>query len=205
MQKIAPYIIGGIVIIFVIVGGVYLFKNKTPSGGEPVTEQPAPQEVATSTYATTTYSIVHPNDFSVDETYAYSGVPNKPIHGVKFVIPLTVATGTNLSADSGVAVEELPRAKNCTADIFFYDNVKASSETINGISYSIATSSDAGAGNLYEEQIFAREGSHPCTAVRYLIHSTQIGNYPEGTVRAFDRDALLASFDKIRDSLTLNQ
>ena len=42
-------------------------------------------------------------------------------------------------------------------------------------------------------------------AVRYFIHSSNIGNYPEGAVREFDRQALLNQFDQIRRSLILGQ
>jgi hypothetical protein len=37
--------------------------------------------------------------------------------------------------------------------------------------------------------------------VRYFVHSTNIGNYPEGAVTAYDRTALLDAFDAIRRSL----
>jgi hypothetical protein len=72
----------------------------------------------------------------------------------------------------------------------------------NGAEYSVATSSEAAAGNLYEEMVYALSGISPCTAVRYYIHSSNIGNYATGTIE-FDRAALLAAFDKIRMSLTL--
>jgi hypothetical protein len=103
-----------------------------------------------------------------------------------------------------VIVEQLPRAKNCTGDIFVYDNVKATTRTENGVTYSVASTSGAGAGNFYEETIYALAGSVPCTAVRYYIHSSNIGNYTPGTVREFDKNALLDSFDDIRTSLVLS-
>ncbi len=200
------YIVGVMALILVAAGAFYLLKGDTltPASQEETPQGPA--MVATSTYATTTYSIVYPNDFTVDPQYSNTSVnPQKPIAGVKFTIPLAMATGTNLSSDTYMSVEQLPRAKNCTGDIYLSANVTAIDETVNGISYSVAQSSDAGAGNLYEEMVYARASSNPCTAVRYVIHSTQIANYPEGTVRAFDRAALLASFDQIRDSLMLIQ
>jgi hypothetical protein len=114
-----------------------------------------------------------------------------------------MATGTNLSADSGVSVESLPRARSCTGDIYIYENVKAQDVTVGGVVWSMASTSGAGAGNFYEETVYALKDSKPCLAVRYLIHSTNIGNYPPGTVTEFNRAALLADYDKIRDSLRL--
>lgn len=160
----------------------------------------------TSSYASTTIgiSVRYPKSYTVEDSYQYLGFPKKPINGVKFVIPTAVATGTNLSSnDTGVSIEQLPRAKNCTADIYLVDNVKASSVTENGVQYSVATSSGAAAGNRYDEMVYALAGSQPCTAVRYFIHYGAIGNYEPGAVSEFNYDALLASFDKIRASLRI--
>jgi hypothetical protein len=197
------YIVAAFVLIIIIAGGLYWWNMKGTAAPAPAGPQPS-QQMATSTYATSTYSVVYPSNFSADTGYQYTEVPNKPIAGVKFTIPGSMATGTNLSADSYVSIETLPRAKICTGDIYLPTDVK--SETItdtNGIEYSLATSSDAGAGNFYEEQVYALPNSSPCTAVRYWIHSTDIGNYTPGTVQAFDEQALLSAFDTIRHSLTL--
>lgn len=148
-------------------------------------------------------TVKYPRTYTLNDAYQYVGVPNKPIDGVKLTIPGAMATGTNLSMDTGVSVEQLPRALNCTGDIFLLDNVKASAVTENGVTYSVATTSGAAAGNRYEETVYAVTGSKPCTAVRYFIHSMAIENFDPGAVRAFDRAALLADFDKIRSSLVL--
>jgi hypothetical protein len=189
------------------VGGFLVWKfyfNKPAPAQEPVVQQP---EVK-NTFASTTMGIAinYPLSYTADPLFVDTSFgPKKPIHGVKFSIPQTMATGTNLSADSGVIVEQLPRAKNCTGDIFVYDNVKATPLTENGVNYSVASTTGAGAGNLYEEYVYAILGSDPCTAVRYYIHSSNIGNYPQGSVREFDKAALLSSFDEIRSSLVLSR
>lgn len=169
---------------------------------------PAPQAAVDtrSTYATSTYSVKYPSDFILNAPYAYGEFgPKKPIYGAKFIIPGTMATGTNLSPDSGVSVEQLPRAKNCTGDIYLKADVKAHTITESGTEYSFASSTGAAAGNLYEEQVFALATSSPCTAVRYFIHSSNIGNYPAGMVREFDRGALLTAFDNIRRSVSFGR
>ena len=159
---------------------------------------------STAGSSTPAFTIKYPKAYTLNSTYAYTAFgPKKPISGVQFVIPATMATGTNLSSDTGVSVEWLPNARNCTGDIFVEANVKAHSFNDNGVQYSVATTTGAAAGNLYEEQVYALVGSKPCTAVRYFIHSSQIANYPPGTVSAFDESALLQQFDKIRQSLVL--
>lgn len=203
----AKYIIGVIALILVLAGGYYfLYGTKLPSGNTTGGTPATVQQVATTTYATSSFSVAYPVDFSVDPTFSNTEVnPKKPIAGVKFTIPGAMATGTNLSSDTFVSIEQLPRAKNCTGDIYLLDEVRPSSVTENGVSYSLATTSGAAAGNFYEESVYAIQGSNPCTAVRYFIHSTNIGNYEPGAVREFDRAALLRAFDSIRGSLQLTQ
>lgn len=149
------------------------------------------------------FSIKYPKTYSLDESYQYQGLVNEEIAGIKVTVPESLTQGTNLSSDSGVSIEYLPNATSCSASLFLYESPKATTINDGGISYSVATTADAGAGNLYEEQVYALAGQDPCIAVRYFIHSTQLANYPEGTRVAYDRAALLAQFDAIRHSLTL--
>jgi hypothetical protein len=72
-----------------------------------------------------------------------------------------------------------------------------------GITYSIASSTGAAAGNRYEETVYALSGTHSCISVRYFIHYGVFQNYPAGMVREFDQQALLASFDAIRRTLVV--
>lgn len=198
-----------VLVAVVATGGYYVWDAMQAQPSETGEEMTPPTQmapiVATTTYATSTFSIVYPTDFTLDTSYTYEGVPKKPIPGVKLTIPSTMATGTNLSFDSGISIEWLSRAQACTGDIFVLQNVPAKEMTESGVTYSIATTSDAGAGNRYEERVYALTGSSPCTAVRYFIHSTAIENYATGTVRAFDYDDLIRKFDGIRQSLKLDK
>jgi len=149
------------------------------------------------------FSIRYPTDYSIDTSYKYQELgPGKDISGVKFTIPASLATGTNLSNfDTGVSVEIIPATQDCNAGLFLDGNANVQTITDNGSEYSFASTTGAAAGNRYEEDVWAIPGTNPCIAVRYLIHSTNIGNYPEGTVSEFDRTALINQFDKIRHSL----
>lgn len=179
-----------------------LFASRTP---EPVATT-TPEVEVRSTYASSTlgFSIRYPRAYTLDDMFDYPFSDTKTIPDmVRFLVPAETATGTNLAADSYVSVEQLPRATSCTGDIFVRDNVRAATITEGTVEYSLATTSGAAAGNRYEEFVYALPDSEPCTAVRYYIHSTVLENYPEGTVRAFDRAALLAEFDEIRRSLQI--
>ena len=73
-----------------------------------------------------------------------------------------------------------------------------------GLHYTVATSSDAGAGNRYKTTVFVVDATSPCIAVRYFIHYSAIENFdPSSGVKPFDRRRLLAAFDAIRDTLRL--
>jgi hypothetical protein len=157
---------------------------------------------------TAEFSFRYPLGYTLNTSYAYQELgPGKNISGVKVTIPSSMATGTNLSAyDTGVSVEQLSNVQDCSADLFL-GNVTMSTSTITDgdTTYSFARSDGAAAGNFYEEDVYALPGTSPCTAVRYLIHSTSMGDYTPGTVVEFDRNALIAQFDKIRGTLILAQ
>jgi membrane-bound inhibitor of C-type lysozyme len=146
------------------------------------------------------------DQYAVDASYAYQALgPGKNINGVKFTIPKSLAAGTNLSPDSYISVEEIPKATTCSASLFASPGAKVSTVTDNGTTYSMAMTSDAGAGNRYDETVYAIPGTSPCVAVRYYIHYSAFDNYPAGSITQFDEQALVSDFDQIRRTLVLNQ
>ncbi len=153
------------------------------------------------------FSIRYPARYAVDSSYAYTGSgPGKNISGVKFTIDSAVATGTNLAADSYVSVEHIPQATDCNALLFLSGrDAKVVVFADTDREYSVASSTDAGAGNRYEEIVYALPGTNPCIAVRYFIHWGAFENYTPGAVREFDHDALVKTFDAVRRTLTVTQ
>jgi hypothetical protein len=151
------------------------------------------------------YAIKIPSEFSIDKEYVYQLAPGRTISGTRFYVPRTLTTGTNLSTDSYISVESIPEAKNCSADLFLDGDHQALVQTENGMTWSVTAASNAGAGNRYEETVYALPATNPCLAVRYFIHYGAIQNYPEDSVREFDKNALLAQFDQIRKTLIVNQ
>jgi hypothetical protein len=198
--------VAGFIILLVVVGGGYL-AWKALSGTTPEeTPTPLPEEpvVQDTQYASTTmkFSLRYPQGFTLQEPYAYTRVsPTKPINGVKFLVPAALAQGTNLAADSGVSVEELPRANACTGDIFLKANVKAQA-VAGAVPFSVATSSEKAGSDSYEEMVFAVTGSKPCIAIRYFLHTTSATG-TASTTPAFDRSAVLTAFDSIRASFSM--
>ncbi len=157
------------------------------------------------------FSLRYGDGYIVDQSYKYQAFgPGKDINGVKFTIPATMVTGTNLSTDSYISVEQIPKTEKCTADMFLQINAENKNQgvkeiTENDMIYSLATNIDAAAGNRYEETVYALPGTNPCTAIRYFIHYGVFENYPAGTIKEFDKQAILNQFDKIRSTLVINQ
>lgn len=151
------------------------------------------------------YAISYPADWKVDVHYVYPGFgPDHDIHGIAFTIPRSMTRHTNLSPNmTGVSVETVNGRGRCNATRFLPDAQELRKLRNAGRTWSTANMQDAGAGNFYDIAVFAVPGSSPCLAVRYTIHSTNIGNYDPGTVREFDKTALVKLFAKVRQSLRL--
>ncbi len=153
---------------------------------------------------TNSFSIRLPQGYSIDELYRYQMSPDVVIGGVQFKIPASLAQGTNLFNDTYISIERVPQTQNCAASIFL-DGTHPTTERIeNGTTYSFIEASNAGAGNRYEESIYAIPGTNPCVAVRYFVHYGAIQNYEPGAVKEFDKRALLEQFDLIRSTLVVN-
>jgi hypothetical protein len=152
------------------------------------------------------YAISYPPSWRVDTTHDYQALgPGKDIYGTAFIVSPSTAFGTNLSNDSYLAVESLRGTAPCTADEFLDDADQAGvhTQTDGGVTWSVEHGSDAGAGNFYDETVYAVQDSESCLAIRYFIHSTNIANYPPETVTEFDKAKLLATFDEMRASFRL--
>jgi membrane-bound inhibitor of C-type lysozyme len=151
-----------------------------------------------------TFSIRLPEKYTIDAGYKYQLSPKKIFSGVKFTIPSELATGTNLGSDTYISAEQVPNATECNAKNFLDDpSIKETIFTDNNTTYSLATSTGAGAGNRYEESVYAIPGSSPCIAIRYFVHYSVFENYPKGSIQEFDKQKILDQFGSIRKTLIL--
>jgi membrane-bound inhibitor of C-type lysozyme len=152
---------------------------------------------------TTPPQLARTDSYTVDESHSYELIPGEAITGVKFTIPSAVTQGTNLSKDSYISIEHIANTKKCTADMFLEGEQPISIISENGVTYSVASTTGAAAGNRYEELVYATKSKATCLGVRYFIHYSVFENYPRGTIKEFSKQILLQNFDTIRKSLTL--
>ncbi len=149
----------------------------------------------------------YPPEYTVNRGYTYQGLgPGKSIQGTSYTIPASYTEGTNLSSDTYLSVEfpsESITEGECDASRFIPSGASSRVVKEGGTLYTMVDMGDAGAGNRYEEIVYAITNSLPCVGIRYFIHSTLVENYEPGTVTAFDRDALIREFDIIRRSIQL--
>lgn len=205
-----------VALILIVAGSYYWFSRQSDDVlVEVPTEQPA-TAVPANVYKDDTlgFSITLPTVlastsddslYSVEAPYAYTAMgPDTSIAGVKFTIPRAMTTGTNLSSDSYISVEHLKVGEVCDASAFMsVPGVEPQILREGSNTYSFASSSDAGAGNRYEEYVYALPDTNPCLAVRYFVHYGAIENY-DSNITAFNRTKLFADFDSIRKTLVIN-
>lgn len=176
------------------------FFGRSPQAAEAPTEA---NPTGWETYSDDQFSISYPKDYVVDPGYQYQGAgPGNEIPGVSFTIPAALSEGTNLGSDTRLSVEHV--TGECDAGRF----VEGGSSSVlidENVGYTVASSTGAGAGNRYEEIVYALSDTAPCLLVRYFIHWGVFENYEPGTVIEFDHAALIASFDQIRRTLVVNR
>jgi len=158
------------------------------------------------------FTLRYPVGYTTDTSYVYQNLsldkgPDNGVRGVAFTIPSEMASGTNLSRGSYLSIEHLNNSQNCMASDFLPESADVENVVVTDgdFTYSVASLNDAGVGNRYEETVYAIPGTSPCLAVRYYIHYSAIENYDPGAVTEFDKVALLAEFDAIRQSMTLDR
>lgn len=196
------YIISSTIILLIASGLYSLLRDVKPSG----IVRTEPEIVDFSKlYESIPYkfSIYLPKKYSINENYSYSFIPDRNIDGVSFGIEESDYKGINLSKDSYISVEMISnqtipcKVESFLNNVTYYGEIEEQDNHI----FAVASTSEAAAGNRYEQTVYVTPVANGCSAIRYFIHYTVVENYPEGAVKEFDRDELLRKFDTIRKSI----
>ncbi|MFN8411545.1 MAG: hypothetical protein U0Z26_04075 [Anaerolineales bacterium] len=76
-------------------------------------------------------------------------------------------------------------------------------ESLNGFTFVHSSSTGAGAGNYYDQDIHRMVNNNVCYEVIFFMHSSNIGNYVDGTVKEFNRDDLMKKFNDVFSTFTI--
>ncbi len=121
---------------------------------------------------------------------------------LSFIDPSFYSPTTNLSEAYLILTATLDTAivSTCTQPLARQGETVTGQVTINNYTFTQAESNSVAAGNLYDQISYRTAFDNKCFEVIFLIHSADIGNYSPGTVVAFDRAALLKSFEGVLDT-----
>lgn len=150
------------------------------------------------------FSVSHSSDLTVATTIANDQFGSS----VSFLFPASLISGTNLSADSRISIEE-KTTTDCLPTSFIAqpmigdDDDAIKTETVSGKTYSTFGFSDAAAGNRYDTSIYSIAKGGQCYGLQLFLHSTNIGNYDPGTVREFDNAKVQAYFREILEGFEI--
>ncbi len=195
-----------LIFVLIIILGIWYFRPNETVVNNPVIVAEVDLEKLPQKYENQEYNfqINLPKDFTVIKDYTNFISPDKVFPGIKFKISEELYKGTNLSSDTYISIERTKVAPEaCGAELFFIASELTGLEDINGRKYTKAISLGAGAGNRYDETIYATSVGEYCYAIRYLIHYSIIENYPEGAVKEFDIVAIRSIFDLIRKTIII--
>ena len=199
-------IIVGVIIVAVVVVGL-LWKRPVSA---PVQPQPTPPPPPTSNLKTFSNSDL---EFQYSPDYGFSSDKNSGQNYfaevgssvATVVIPREIFPKTNFG-ESTVTVAKSGKITNA-ADCRKYTTggmekaVTNETETINNITYDKAEFTDAGAGNLYDTRLYRFFYKGSCYEINVTLHTTQIANYPPGTVTEVNKDQAWGKLMEILNTL----
>jgi hypothetical protein len=161
--------------------------------------------VATVRYSNSAhgFSLLRPKSTSVKTSGfdQYLPLTKTPVVGI--TLPTGLFHGTNLG-EAGVylGASSAPAVvANWNVPVAGSLETAAGSTTIKGVTFDIFTSTDEGAGNMYEFKTYRALHNGTCFEITEVLHSMSIGNYTPGSVVEFDKIKFQGYLETIVDSL----
>jgi len=123
---------------------------------------------------------------------------------VQVQIPKSAYPGTNFDdAAISVSAQSAKSLNDCLAltPPEGSDGFKTKA-TINGVDFYMTNSNGAGAGNFYESKVYrtVKSPGGICIEISETIHTSNISNYPPGTVTEINQSDVQAKLDPIVQS-----
>ena len=150
-------------------------------------------------------SFSYPRDFDLREgENASGGFLKTPMVQVRFPQDAYQEPKSNFGeAYMTVSSDNDPKAFSSCFDFAGFGRQAGPSvmRMINGIAFRFATTTDVGAGNIYDSQVFRAQYKQRCYEFALTVHTGNIGNYPERTVIEFDKVPAFAMLDRILETV----
>ncbi len=150
-------------------------------------------------------SFLYPRDFDLREgESANGGFAGTPMVQVRFPedayqVPKSNFGEAYMTVSSG---NDQKAATSCF-DFSSLQRMTASveSRTINGTLFKFATTTDMGAGNIYDSWVYRAQYKQRCYEFALTVHTGNISNYPSGTVVQFDQSRAFSILDQIFETV----
>ena len=125
-----------------------------------------------------------------------------PVLTLMLIDPAFYSPKTNLSEAYAVLATTNDPAivASCTQPSTQVPETVSGQVSVNQYTFTRSEFNGAAAGNLYDQIAYRMVWKDNCIELVFLIHSTNIGNYPPGTVVEYDQAALMSKFEAILDS-----
>lgn len=135
------------------------------------------------------FSISYPLDFTADDNYSIAPSADwrmgaNGTQGIKaFTLTIPRAFEPQTNFDDATLTVGRSSSNGAVAGCMASDPSggpasATSTVLVNGITFTVFHSNDAGAGNYYETTSYRTLHAGQCYAVEYTVHSSQIANYP---------------------------
>jgi hypothetical protein len=162
------------------------------------------------------FTIAYPIDFDAQDNYMAALAMNWQVGatttGIVFftlTVPRAFEPQTNF-ADATLTVgssEDATAVAQCmSAEQTGGLATPTSTATINGTTFTVFHSNDAGAGNYYQTTSYRTLHAGQCYAIEYTIHSAQIANYPTSyNLQPFDQAKIDTLMQNIIGTFKFNE
>ncbi|MCL5666859.1 MAG: hypothetical protein M1383_03755 [Patescibacteria group bacterium] len=187
-------------------------NNQGNQNQQPQNQQssPSPDQMANwNTYASPDkygFEIKYPNDFGFNTNYdQIKNLGYIPVcdQTTKACVLYTgdAYKGTNFE-DAGVSINIDP-SLNTEAKCYNFNAANNEAQTpvadaaINGVDFKSATGGQGAAGHFMKTQEYRNLHNGMCYEIAQRLGQTNIGNYPEGTVKPFDENQVWGSLQQI--------
>ena len=142
----------------------------------------------------TSLAFVTPNYANLEDKIAQLQIPQNSYPKTNFGDAAFAVSATNASSlDACLALNQPEGSDGFKTKV-----------AINGTDFYMTKSSGAGAGNLYEANVYrAFVGNQNCIELNATVHTLNIGNFDPGTVTAVDKTAVQRQLNDILQSFKL--